>query len=330
METSVYTVAEACENYLLYLSVEVGLSKNTIRTYGPELRQFCDWLCYKETGIQRQVDRHSPRSFVCDVPIRSVTVDTARRYLNVHSKLRPRTRRAKMVPLRSLYQWLMGQGLVEENPISQVKLPKKDAVQLFRITEEETFQIFEAAGRHPDPKTAAQQKALVGVLVFGGLRRAELLDLKVRDVNLSKGEIHTIGKGQQPRDVAFHQQAVTALSEWLKLRPPCKHDWLWIVDSNRRLGDRALNRILDTLWVGCGLGKAKELRCHALRHAAVDRWIDNGLDLISIRDQLGHKRLSTTADYAQVTHNRTKRFRDLSGFKDEVEQKSTSSLTWTT
>src|SRR5262249_34302862 len=157
-------------------AAECGHTRNTIKAYRQHLRVFAEWLA--EQGMP-------------DPEVRELTPTLARRYMyHLDGKgLRPRTRITRFLPLRSLYQMLVGHEAVETNPFLEVRLPKKDAARRLLVSDEELVALLEAATRQPDPVRVARDHAVLSVLIFCGLRRAELLNLRVSDVDLAGGSL---------------------------------------------------------------------------------------------------------------------------------------------
>jgi site-specific recombinase XerD len=265
-----------------------------LRTYGPALNRFRAWLEAEGLG---------------DPDVKAIDAKLCRRYMYQMDNmgLRPRTRRGYFIPLRGLYSMLIEHGAAEINPFKEVKLPKKDAPDQRLVTDEECRALWEAAGRLRSPVEAAQSRAFFACMLFGALRRKELLDLKIGDVVVSEGVLRVRrGKGEKPRTLYLCPEAVEALNQWLRLRPAACHDYLWTIDRGRRLGEAGMKRLMETVMAVAGYAGNPRITCHALRHAAATRLLHHGADLESIRDFLGHTQLQTTAIYlhSEMSHLR--------------------------
>lgn len=167
---------EAVEDYLLYLQHEQCASPETLRSYRPSLRRFLDWL--RENG--------HPAPKVGDI-----TTALARRYFYHLSErgLRPRSRLRLWIPIRSLFRMLVENGALEQSPVESIALPKKDPPQRLLVSDAEVAQILEAAGWQRIPWRAARDQAVLAVLIFTGVRRAELLNLRLEDIRLEEGTL---------------------------------------------------------------------------------------------------------------------------------------------
>jgi integrase/recombinase XerC len=297
-------LSDAVMEFLQYLRSERGCSPDTLRTYGPALNRFRAWL--QSEGLD-------------DPDVKSIDVRLCRRYMyQMDSEgLRPRTRRGYFIPLRGLYDMLMEHGALDANPFKEVKLPKRDAPGQRLVSEVECRGLWEAAGRLRDPVQAAQARAFFACMLFCGLRRKELLDLKIGDVVASEAILRVRrGKGEKPRTLFLCPVALEALAQWLQLRPPSSHDYLWTLDRGRRIGEAAMKRLMETIAAIAGYSGNPNVTCHALRHAAATRLLHHGADLESIRDFLGHSQLQTTAIYLHSERAHLRNVTALVGFRD--------------
>lgn len=283
---------EAIEDYLLYLQHEQSASKATIRTYRPSLRRFLEWV---------QANGHP-------IPtIQDITTPLARRYLYSLSEqgLRPRSRLRYWLPLRSLFRMLVEHGALKENPLASIALPKKDPAQRLLVTDEELGRVLEAAGRQRCAWRAARDQAVLAVLIFTGVRRGELINLRVGDVRLVEKLLQvTNGKGGKARAIPLCSEAVIFLAKWLEVRPQVQHDYLFVTDEVRRLAENGLHALLENAKTIAGLAGADNVKPHSIRHAAATRLMQNGADLRSVMAWLGHSNLQTTAIYLHTDEAR--------------------------
>jgi integrase/recombinase XerD len=192
------------------------------------------------------------------------------------------------MPLRTLFDYLMETRAVEASPVHLIRLPKKDAGQRPRVTEDELVAMVEACDRLSPMERAVLAKAVMLVLVTEAVRRCELLGLRVQDVRADSGQlVISRGKGGKSHSVFLPEEAMEAVSGWLQLRPPSSHDYLFGVDRGRRLGDQGLNALLDEVRAAAGLRRHSNIMPHAMRHAAATRLLRRGANLRSIQTLLG-------------------------------------------
>jgi len=291
------------ENYLRYVKLGAGYSKTTCKAYQSQLRRFERWALQRLGRAPLLADVHGRlvREYVLDLS---------------ESGCRPRTVRSAVMPLRSLFNYLVETEVLEVSPVHSVRLPKKDAAHRPRVTEEELQALVDACDRLATPERAAMGKALVLVLITSALRRNELLFLKLRDLDLETGQlVVTSGKGAKSRSVFLPEEALEALARWIERRPPCKHDYLFIVDTNRRLGNNGLAALLNEIKAAAGLRDHDNIQPHAVRHAAATRLLRRGADLKSIQTVLGHANLATTAMYLHTDEEQLRAVARLASLK---------------
>jgi site-specific recombinase XerD len=283
---------DAIEEYLLYLHHEQNASPNTSKCYQYALRRFTDWLA--QQGLS------TPR-------VHEVSTVLARRYLYHLNDcgLRPRTRLRLWAALRSLFRMLLERGVVTENPLQGIAMPKKDPARRPLVSDEELQEVLAAAGSQRIAWRVARDQAVLAVLIFTGLRRTEVLDLRLQDVDLARNAVYVAhGKGNKARWVPLCSDAKPYLSRWLELRPEAQHDWLWAYGQARRLSANGLAAILEKAKEVAGYRNAENIKPHSIRHRAATRLLQNGADLRSVQAWLGHSHLTTTAVYLHTDEKR--------------------------
>ena len=292
-------LSDATDDFLEHCRTEKGLTRRTILTYGAALRQYRKWLQASGCEAPTLADFDSP-------------LIKKYHYQAAGQGLRPRSLRGKLVPLRSLGTWALAHGLLQENPALVVKLPRLDAAKRNVTSDDEVRALLTAAERLPNLRRSALAKAMLSVLVYGALRRQELLDMRIADINLKDGSV-TIrsGKGQKPRIVWPHRECLIALREWLAVRPKAEQDWLWPFDKTRRFHYNGLRSILEEVKAVAGLRDHSNIHPHSLRRNCATRLMQQGADLRSIQQFLGHAELTTTAVYLATDEQRLRQMSKL-------------------
>lgn len=304
------TIEAAIAAYIEYLEHEQHASKATRYGYAAYLRRFNRFL----------VERHQR-----DLVVSEVATDDVRAYLYFLSRqgLRPRTLRGALYPVRGLFGLAVDRGYRTDNPARAVKLPKKDAAIRETVSDEELEQLLAGCEREPDPVRGAMLKALLSVLIYGGVRRQELLDLHIGDVDVQdKRLLVRSGKGAKSRSLYLCQDCIDALRAWLAVRPRARHDYLFLVDSRRRLGEVGLGTLIDEAKALADLRDHGNIKPHAMRHAAATRLLRNGADLRSIQHFLGHSCLQTTAVYLHTDEQQLQRISELGAFQPTQSSES--------
>lgn len=294
---------DAIRAYSDFLMLELHASKSTRLGYQAYLRRFSRFL----------TERHGTAPQLAEV-----TTDDVRSYLYRLSRegLRPRTLRGAIYPIRGLFGMAVERQYVSDNPAKAVKLPKKDAAVREAASDEELEQLLAGCERERDPQRRAMLKALLSVLIYGGLRRQEALDLQVGDIDVKKGQLLVrSGKGSKSRAIFPCQACLQAIHGWLAVRPKSPHPYLFIVDRRRRLGEEGLRRLVEEAKSLADLRDHENIKPHAMRHAAATRLLRNGADLRSIQHFLGHSCLQTTAVYLHTDEQQLQRIAELGGLE---------------
>lgn len=308
MNSTPLTFADAMLRYLEYLEHEQGASRTTCAGYQSGLRRFARFLAGRQTAEPLLTD---------------VSADDVRSYLYSLSRrgLRPRTLRGAIYPLRGLFGLAVTRGWRPDDPARAVKLPKKDAAVRETVSDEELEQLLAACEREPAVVRRTMLKAVLAGLIYTGLRRQELLDLQVADLDLKERKLLVrCGKGSKSRTVYLCQPCVEVMREWLSIRPKAKHPYLFLTDVGRRLGEEGLRHLVETAKSLADLRDHENIKPHSIRHAAATRLLRNGADLRSIQQFLGHSHLQTTAIYLHTDERQLQRISELAAF-DEATPK---------
>jgi integrase/recombinase XerD len=304
------TLTDATRDYLIYLRVEQGAATSTVKTYGPHLRHFIRWM--QDAGY--------PEPQLSDL-----TTPLIRRFLfHLDERdLRPMTVRNYLHALRGVSAYAVTVGLRADDPAVVVKMPKKDKPRRQTPNNDQVQALFDAVERDRNPRRIAQHRALLNVLVWGALRRAELLDLLVTDVNLdNRSLLVRRSKGGAGRTVFVPEQAVDALREWIAMRGACKHPYLFCADVNRRLHFKGLSAAMEDMAARAGLRDCEALKPHSLRHWRACDMLRANVDLKTISVALGHSNLATTSLYLHADEEQTRGAADRSCLKPKAEDKT--------
>jgi integrase/recombinase XerC len=209
-----------------------------------------------------------------------------------------------LAAVRSLFRWLAREGIVEQNPAKLVatpKLPKK----LPRVpTIEEMNLVLDS--RMPESASFPERDLLMLELLYGcGIRNSELVGINLDDIRMANEAILIRGKGKKERYVPFGDSVRSALRAYLPTRLKVLMETgkstsaLLINQRGGRLTTRSVGRIVKKIAVAKGL--SPDVHPHTLRHAFGTHMLEEGADLRSIQEMLGHERLSTTQRYTQLS-----------------------------
>jgi len=276
--------------YLLRLESARGVSPHTLRAYSRDLRAFLSFL--EERGVER-IHTLKPRSL--------------RAWLGTLDDrgLAPSSIQRKLSSVRGFLRYLVDEGQLEVNPALGLRQRRRAQHLPSVLSEEEIASLLQA----PDPSTALglRDRALLELMYSAGTRAAETVGLDRADLDLSRGVARVLGKGRKQRLAALGSHAVKALEVYLadsrRPRPRRAHpDALFLGKQGTRLTTRSLERIVSRHVLAAGI--RRHATPHTLRHSFATHLLDNGADLRSVQELLGHAHLVTTQIYTHVSVER--------------------------
>jgi integrase/recombinase XerD len=281
------------DQFLHYLTVEKGLSENTIEAYHHDLVRFFEHL--KEKGIQ-DVSKVEPLN------LRAFFLRLRRRGLST------RTVGRNQVVLRSFFRFLVLEGILEANPAEELESPKmiKTLPQIL------TFREVELLLEQPDLKTplGIRDRAMLEMLYATGMRVSELIGLPMNQVNLEAGYTLVYGKGSKERVVPLGGEAIQWVTLYLetvrnRLLKGKESPLLFVGRSGNGMSRQRFWKSLKGY--GRKAGIKKRTTPHLLRHSFASHLLERGADLRSVQMMLGHVDISTTQIYTHVTGDRLKK-----------------------
>jgi integrase/recombinase XerD len=281
------------DQFLHYLIVEKGLSKNTIDAYSHGLNRFLDSL--RKKGIQEMpsVSKFDVRAFLLALRKQGLSTKTVVRNL---------------VAIRTFFQFLIQEGILEANPIEGLESPKIAKTLPGILTLKEVEQLLE----QPNPQTpiGIRDRAMLEVLYATGMRVSELTHLPINQVNLESGYVLVFGKGSKERIVPLGSEAMKWVALYLKgarerLAKGKESPFLFINRSGRGMSRQQFWKNIKAF--GRRAGIRKRITPHLLRHSFASHLLEGGADLRSVQMMLGHVDISTTQIYTHVTGERLKK-----------------------
>ncbi len=276
------------------LWMERGLSENTLQAYRSDLRKFSAWQSAR--GTELVATRASDvLAFLAAQPGRSV-----------------RTSARRLSSLRRLFQFLVREGHIAEDPTALVEAPRLGRSLPKALTEQEV----EALLHSPDTGTARgmRDRAMLELLYATGLRVSELVSLRLDQVNLRQGVVRVFGKGGKERLVPLGEEAVEWLQRYLRearrdLFKSAPDATLFPGRGGRPVSRQAFWYALKRYAVKAGINKS--ISPHVLRHAFATHLLNHGADLRVVQMLLGHSDISTTQIYTHVARERLKKLHAL-------------------
>lgn len=278
---------EPIRAFIAFLRAEQRASPETLRSYASDLRQLHQFLL-------------SRRLLPSPVDPESLSSDAVRAYLQWLDQEggKPASLARKLAAIRSFYRYLMRRRLVSRNPVDGMRTPKQPKLLPRVLTKDDA----DALMNFPAGQTvgALRDRALLETLYSTGARVAELVALDIDDVRESEGLVRLQGKGSKERIVPIGEVALDAIRRYRQSLPPRFIRASQGVFCNRRGGrltSRSVARIVTKYSSRLAGGAVSP---HALRHSFATHLLDEGADLRSIQEMLGHASLSTTQRYTHV------------------------------
>ena len=209
---------------------------------------------------------------------------------------------------RGFYTWLGKQGLVESNPVQDVRAPKSPKPLPKALGVDEAVQLAEHTDADADPWLEARDRAIVELLYGCGMRVGELVGLDVAAgkhargwIDLQAAEAHVLGKGSKRRGIPVGGNAIEALKLWLALRDPSgkvEQPALFIGRNATRLTAQSVWQRLKRRSLKAGL--ATPVHPHMLRHSFASHVLQSSSDLRAVQELLGHANITTTQVYTRL------------------------------
>jgi integrase/recombinase XerD len=282
------------EEFLGWLRVERGRAPATLAAYRRDLADFLRWTQRRELALL------------------DVTEPDLVAYLGdgAAGPASPATRKRRAVAVRSLYRFLVADGVLAVDPASAVEVPAVPTGLPKALTEEEVGRLLDAVVG--TDVAAVRDRAILEVLYGSGLRISEVVGLSLGDVDLAERMLRVLGKGSKERNVPIGRMAKDALLAWLdpevrgSLRPGRATrddlDALFVNLRGRRLTRQGVWGIVRRYGTVAGLDG--RLTPHVLRHSCATHLLDHGADIRTVQELLGHASVSTTQIYTKVSTER--------------------------
>ncbi|MDT2829680.1 tyrosine recombinase XerC [Vagococcus carniphilus] len=276
-------------DFLRYIIIERHYSEKTKEAYQDDVLDFFSFL--KETGNEDYL---------------SVTVQDIRIYLSfLHDQSYSRnTISRKLSSLRSFYQFLVKNDILSENPFSYIQMKRQQAKLPRFFYEKEIDALFQQT--QGDDALDNRNRALLEVLYGTGIRVTECTNIKIKDIDFDTSVVLIYGKGNKERYVPFGSFAHDAILDYMKhgrdelmTKGKTTHDFLFVNHRGEKLTDSGIQYILKKMIEKSSL--TAEIHPHMFRHTFATHLLNNGADLRTVQELLGHSSLSSTQIYTHVT-----------------------------
>ena len=284
--------------FLTYLEVERNYSLHTQSSYEVDLRQFLDFLQEGDEDkiiIPEDIHRTTIRGYLSNL---------------LHKGYSPRSVQRKLASLRSFFKFLVREEAIAHSPAMSISFPKIDKRLPQNLTQDEISAVLAL----PELETSSglRDRAILQLFYAAGLRLGELVALRIKNFRLREGTVKVLGKGAKERIVPIGKSTIDVLKAYLAKR---KHqlknmdgihpDMLFLRDDGKPLSRRAVHGIVKKYL--SQIVDSRKAHAHTLRHSFATHLLDEGADLMAVKELLGHSSLSTTQVYTHISAEHLKK-----------------------
>jgi integrase/recombinase XerC len=273
------------EEFLNYIEKQRNFSKHTVLNYENDLNDFYDYLKKNNQKIET-VDYSFIRKYIVYLYNKNYSTSTISRHIST---------------LKSFYKFLTLEKNYQNNPMILISTPKKEKKLPNYLKYSDLEILFDSV----DTSTYGQRDILILEMLYStGVRVSELINIKIKDINFDEQKILVFGKGSKEREVFYGSRCAIYLEKYIndariKLKKdPC--DYLLLNDNGKPITDSAVRNILKKIVKKSGLNI--NVTPHTLRHTFATHMLDEGADLKTVSELLGHENLSTTTIYTHVSN----------------------------
>jgi integrase/recombinase XerC len=283
------------DNFLEYLKVELNYSENTIKSYNLELVKYQDYL--KNKGIDYlKINKDEVRSYL--------------KYLD-DLKYKNSSISRNLSAIRSFYQYLITTEKIGKNIFNGIHNPKLEK-KLPNYLGENDMEIILDFPNYPGYKRSintTRDLLIIELLYDTGCRDFELVNIKLQDIDFKNQSIRILGKGSKERIVYYGEYTKDTIDEYLKTRLEIlngkKSEYLLVSKESGSITTRRVAQIIDAIIKLVAI--KNNVTPHTLRHTFATHMLNNGADLRSVQELLGHSSLSTTQIYTHVSNERLRK-----------------------
>ncbi|MBN1787904.1 MAG: tyrosine recombinase XerC [Sedimentisphaerales bacterium] len=315
--------------FLDYLKFEKHFSEHTAKCYHADLEQFCQHISAQQGNTSQQWSGNDQSGAVAtqtetkiEQLLLSTTSDNIRAYMAVlnDKQYSKSTTARKLATLRSFYKFLVKRGHVSDNPVVAIRTPKQDKKLPKFLEYDQVKRLLQTPPA--DNWLGARDRAIMETLYSTGVRVSELVGLNIEDVDFLGEVLHVRGKGKKERLTPIGSAALQAIQHYMEYRNRRAQSnsnfdpkVLFVNKHGKRLSTRSVRRKMDKYLKMAGLDPS--ISPHTLRHSFATHMLNNGADLRSVQELLGHQSLSTTQVYTHLTTKKLKEVYDSSHPRDE-------------
>ncbi|MGM0441376.1 MAG: site-specific tyrosine recombinase/integron integrase [Elusimicrobiota bacterium] len=272
-------------SFMEYIKREKNYSENTLRAYRTDIKNFVEFLKKENITTFKNVDHFSLREYLSQL----------------RENLSRSTMNRKLSSIKSLFNFLLKNDIVFSDPTRKITSGKNREIYPEVLTKKEMATLLNSVcGKG---KLKIRNRAILEFLYSTGCRVAELVNLNMSDIDLLGGTAKVTGKGDRERIVPLGSKAVKHVHRYIGVRSTGPQA-VFITKSGNRLSARSVRRIVKKSAAMAGINK--NIGPHTLRHSFATHMLEEGCNLRTVQELLGHRRLQTTQRYTHLTRKRLK------------------------
>lgn len=283
------------DKYLEYLKVERKYSNKTILSYKDDLIEYNEFLGNNFTNILN-IDMNIVNNYMKYLYDRKITKSSISR---------------KLSSIRGLYNYLVREDIIKENHFNKIQNPKRELYLPKFLKDEELDKIFSVC--NSNNPTEERDTLIIELLYASGVRVSELVNIKIKDINREEKLIKVLGKGNKERMVIYNNHTKKALDTYLKdgynYFNKKSSEYLILNKNGNKLSERYIREIINKKVSQASLDI--KISPHTLRHTFATDILENGADLMTVKELLGHESLNTTSIYTHITNEQIKKTYNL-------------------
>ena len=289
-------LSKQIEDFVGHLSIEKNYALNTISSYKRDLLKFTSFLIDKEVSDYKMVYPDTLNMFVMELRHSNTSGKSIKRYLS---------------SIRVFFAFLKKIGEVETNPALLIKTPKVERELPKTIDFDDLKKMMTI---NSTLYKELRSVLMIELLYSCALRVSELVGINLEDIDMNEGFVKVMGKGNKARFSPMGQTTIDVLKRYIKQRPNCNSDALFINQKNTRISTRTVQNVVKkrALQVGVSIN----VHPHMLRHAAATHFLQSSHDLRTVQEFLGHKSIKSTQVYTHLD------FLELSKVYDEFHPRA--------
>jgi integrase/recombinase XerD len=281
--------AELPDLFLTYLSVEKGLSRNTVSAYATDLKKYLQFL-KKNSRDAQTAQKEDIIDFLELLRSGTYSIPTVCRYIS---------------SIKAFYKFLLVENRISEDPTENLRMPRKWERVPKALTVADVKSLLEAKF---NAQTALRDSSMLELLYSSGLRVSELVNIKLGDIHAEAGFIRVIGKGSKERIVPVNGRALGRVKRFIAEERPAilkkrQSPYLFVTRTGGPMTRQRFWQMLKAVGRQAGIN----LSPHTIRHCFATHLLEGGADLRSVQKMLGHADISTTQIYTKVTTERIKK-----------------------